>query len=157
MRVLTATSLKEIDKIAEEAIKAKAAPGMVVLVAKDGKVIFNKAYGTHTYDSNALPNKVTDIFDLASVTKITATTPAVMRLVEEHKLNLDTNIGAYIPRARTSPMNNIHVREVMLHQAGFIPFIPFHNIIKPAEHSADSSAAFPTKAADGYYVKKGFL
>ena len=149
--------LKEIDKIVAEAINAKAAPGMVVLVAKDGKVIFNKAYGHHTYDSNALPNKVTDIYDLASVTKTTATTPAVMRLVEEHKLNLDTNVGAYIPRARTSPMNNIHVREVMLHQAGFIPFIPFHNLIKPEDHSADSSAAYPTKAADGYYVRKDFF
>ena len=149
--------LKDIDKIVAEAIKAKAAPGMVVLVAKDGKVIFNKAYGHHTYDSNSLPNKVTDIYDLASVTKTTATTPAVMRLVEEHKLNLDTNVGAYIPRARTSPMNNIHVREVMLHQAGFIPFIPFHNLIKPADHSADSSATYPTKAADGYFVRKDFF
>lgn len=149
--------LKDIDQIVAEGINAKAAPGMVVLVAKDGKVIFNKAYGKHTYDSNGLPEKITDIFDLASVTKTTATTPAVMRLVEEGKLNLDTNIGAYIPKARTSPMNNITVREVMLHQAGFIPFIPFHNFVKPEDHSSDSSAAFPTKVADGYYVRKGFF
>ncbi|MDN3585191.1 serine hydrolase [Pedobacter aquatilis] len=153
---VNSNSLKEIDAIAAEAISQKAAPGMVVLVAKDGKVIFNKAYGTHTYDSN-IPDKITDIFDLASVTKVTATTPSVMRLFEENKLKLDTNIGAYIPKARTTPMNNIKLREVMLHQAGFIPYIPFHNFVKEGDYSRDSSAAYPTKVADNYYIKKGFF
>ncbi|RZL50525.1 MAG: beta-N-acetylglucosaminidase [Pedobacter sp.] len=148
--------LLEIDKIAAEAISKKAAPGMVVLVAKDGKVIYNKAFGFHTYD-NLLKDKVSDIFDLASVTKITATTPSVMRLVEENKLKLDTNIGYYIPRARNTPMNPINVREVMLHQAGFIPYIPFHNYVKEGDYARDSSAAFPTKVADNYYIKKGFF
>lgn len=153
---VNSNNLKEIDAIAAEAISQKAAPGMVVLVAKDGKVIFNKAYGTHTYDSN-LPDKVTDIFDLASVTKVTATTPSVMRLFEENKLKLDTNIGAYIPKARSTPMNNIKLREVMLHQAGFIPYIPFHNFVKEGDYSRDSSAAYPTKVADNYFIKKGFF
>jgi CubicO group peptidase (beta-lactamase class C family) len=153
---VNSNNLKEIDDIAAEAIREKAAPGLVVLVAKDGKVIFNKAYGTHTYDTNT-PDKVTDIFDLASVTKVTATTPAVMRLVESGQLKLDTTIGYYIPKARTTPMNNINVREVMLHQAGFIPFIPFHNYVKEGDYSRDSSAAFPTKVADNYYIKKGFF
>ncbi|TKC12132.1 beta-N-acetylglucosaminidase [Pedobacter polaris] len=149
-------NLIEVDKIAAEAIAGKAAPGIVVLVAKDGKVIYNKAFGYHTYD-NVLPDKVTDIFDLASVTKITATTPTVMHLVEQGKLKLDTNIGYYIPKARNTPMNNINVREVMLHQAGFIPYIPFHNYIKEGDYARDSSAAFPTKVADNYYIKKGFF
>jgi len=149
-------NLKEIDKIATEAINERATPGVVVLVAKDGKVIFNKGYGTHTYDDRS-PDKVNEIFDLASVTKIAATTPTVMRLFEEKKLKLDTNIGAYIPKARTTAMNNIQVREVMLHQAGFIPYIPFHDAIKPTDHSPDSSAAFPTKVADGYYIRKDYF
>jgi CubicO group peptidase (beta-lactamase class C family) len=153
---VNSNDLLDIDNIVSEAIRAKAAPGMVVLVAKDGKVIFNKAYGTHTYD-DAIPDKITDIFDLASVTKITATTPTVMRLYEEQKLNLDTTIGTYIPKARLTPMNAIHVREVMLHQAGFIPFIPFQNFVKPTDHSPDSSLAFPTKVADGYYIRKDYF
>lgn len=148
--------LKEIDNIVNQGIAGKAAPGMVVLVAKDGKVIYNKAFGYHTYD-NLRADKVTDIFDLASVTKVTATTPSVMRLVEQNKLKLDTNIGFYIAKARNTPMNAINVREVMLHQAGFIPFIPFHNYIKEGDYSRDSTAAFPTKVADGYYIKKGFF
>ncbi len=148
--------LKEIDNIVNEGIAGKAAPGMVVLVAKDGKVIYNKAFGYHTYD-NLRADKVTDIFDMASVTKVTATTPSVMRLVEQNKLKLDTNIGFYIAKARNTPMNGINVREVMLHQAGFIPYIPFHNYIKEGDYSRDSTAAFPTKVADGYYIKKGFF
>jgi CubicO group peptidase (beta-lactamase class C family) len=148
--------LREIDAIVKEGISGKAAPGMVVLVAKDGKVIYNKAFGHHTYDG-LIPDKVTDIFDMASVTKVTATTPSVMRLVEQNKLKLDTNIGYYIAKARNTPMNGIKVREVMLHQAGFIPFIPFHNFVKEGDYSSDSTAAFPTKVADGYYIKKGFF
>ncbi|TKC07366.1 serine hydrolase domain-containing protein [Pedobacter frigoris] len=153
---VNADNLKGIDNIANEAIKAQATPGIVVLVAKDGKVIFNKAYGNHTY-VNGIPDKLTDIFDLASVTKTTATTPVVMRLVEQNKLNLDTSIGAYIPKARNSPMNEIKVREVMLHQAGFIPFIPFHDYVKPGDYSRDSSAVYPTKVADNYYIRKNFF
>ncbi|HEX8608672.1 MAG TPA: serine hydrolase, partial [Pedobacter sp.] len=148
--------LAGIDAIANEAITARATPGAVVLVVKDGKVIFNKAYGRHTYDS-PLEDKVTDIFDLASLTKTTATTPTVMRLVEEGKLNLDTNVGAYIPRARELPMNPIHVREVMLHQAGFIPYIPFQNSVTTSDYSRDSSAAFPTKVADNYYIRQNYF
>lgn len=153
---VNADRLKEIDQIAAEAIQAQATPGMVVLVAKDGKVIFNKGYGNHTYDK-ANPDQLTDIFDLASLTKTTATTPTIMRLVQEQKLNLDTNIGAYIPKARTSPMNNIKVREVMLHQAGFIPYIPFHNNVQQGDYSRDSSAAYPTKVADNYYIRKNYF
>ncbi|WP_367865384.1 serine hydrolase domain-containing protein [Pedobacter sp. WC2423] len=148
-------NLREIDHITAEAIAARAAPGMVVLVAKDGKVIFNKAYGTHTY--GGAPDKVTDIFDLASITKITATTPMVMRLVEQNKLKLDTNIGAYIALARPTAMNEIPVRDVMLHQAGFIPYIAFHDGVKATDHSPDSSEAYPTKVADGYFIRKDYF
>jgi CubicO group peptidase (beta-lactamase class C family) len=153
---VNADDLAGIDAIANEAINAKATPGAVVMVVKDGKVIFNKGYGHHTYDS-PLNDRVSDIFDLASLTKTTATTPTVMRLFEEGKLNLDTNIGAYIPKARALPMNPILVREVMLHQAGFIPYIPFHNTLTTSDYSRDSSAAFPTKVADNYYIRKNFF
>lgn len=148
--------LSEIATIANEGIDKKASPGMVILVAKDGKVIYNQAFGYHTYDK-AMPDKVTDIFDLASVTKVTATTPSVMRLVEQQKLKLDTNVGYYIAKARNTPMNGTLVRDVMLHQAGFIPYIPFHNFVKEGDYSRDSSANYPTKVADNYYIKKGFF
>ena len=153
---INADNLLAIDNIAREAIQEHATPGCVVLVAKDGKVIFNKAYGYHTYD-NTLPDKLTDIFDLASMTKISATTMETMRLVDEGKLNINATVGDYLPQARKTNKSDIHVREVLLHQAGLIPDIPTLDAIKPEDHSTDSSAAYPTKANDGYYVKKDYF
>jgi CubicO group peptidase (beta-lactamase class C family) len=148
--------LKAIDDIAAEAIRGKATPSAVVMVVKDGKIIFNKAYGTRTY-IDTTPTRITDIYDLASVTKISATTMAVMRLYEQQKLKLDTNIGAYIPRSRNTNKKDIPVREVMLHQAGFIPYIPFYRNMAESDYSRDSSAAYPTKVADNYYIRKAYF
>ncbi len=153
---INSDELQQIDQIAAEAIQGKATPGLVVLVAKSGRVIYNKSFGTHTYNGTRA-DRTDDIFDLASVTKVTATTPSIMRLVEQQKLNLDENVGHYVARARQTPMNNVKVRDVMLHQAGFIPYIPFHNFVKEGDYSRDSSALFPTKVADGYYIKKDFF
>jgi hypothetical protein len=84
---VNADNLTGIDKVAYEAIREHATPGCVVLVAKDGKVIFNKAYGYHTYQ-NTQPDKLNDIFDLASVTKVSATNMEAMRLYDQNKLGL---------------------------------------------------------------------
>ena len=148
--------LKAIDDIAAEAIRARATPSAVVMVVKDGKVIFNKAYGTRTY-IDPTPTRVNDIYDLASVTKTSATTMAVMHLYEEGKLNLDTNIGAYIPRARNTNKKDIPVRQVMLHQAGFIPYIPFFRNLTESDYSRDSSAIYSTKVADNYFIRKDYF
>lgn len=153
---INVADLSRIDDIANMAIRERAAPSITVLVVKDNKVIFNKAYGTHTYiDRN--PTKISDIYDLASITKISATTMAVMRLVEQQKLKLDTNIGAYIPKARKTDKNMIPVRDLMLHQAGLVSYIPFYSNLVNSDHSTDSSEAYPTKVADGYFLRKGYF
>jgi CubicO group peptidase (beta-lactamase class C family) len=150
------TLQKPIDSIVFEAITKRATPSAVVMVIKDGKVIFDKAYGYHTYEP-IMPTKLTDIYDLASITKTTATTPSVMRLVEQGKLKLDTAISAYIPKARETDKKDIQVRQVMLHQAGFTPFIPFYKSIKPEDFKRDSSAAYPVKAGERYFFRKGYF
>lgn len=153
---INSASLKRIDEIAAEAIQAKAAPGAVVMVVLDGKVIYNKAFGTRTY-TDRTPTRINDIFDLASVTKTSATTMAVMRLFEQDKLKLDTAIGAYIPRARNTNKKDISVREVMLHQAGFVPFIPFYQKMSASDYSRDSTALYSVKAADNFYMRKSYF
>lgn len=153
---INANNLQEIDQIAHEAIAAHATPGCVVLVAKDGKVIFNKAYGYHTYD-NQQPDKLTDIFDLASVTKVTATTMEVMRLTEQGALNMDSTIGTYIPYAHGTNKDDIRLRELMTHQAGLVPDVRTYEDLKPSDHSIDSSAAYPTKVVDNYYLRKNYF
>ena len=146
---------KPIDDIVYNAIAQRATPGAVVLVAKDGKVIFNKAYGNRTLQGDG-QDKVTDIFDLASVTKIAATTIAAMRLYEQGKLRLDTNVGAYIPEARETNKNFIKVKDVLLHQAGLVPYIPFYENIRPGDFSSDSSEEYNVKVAENYYLRKGY-
>ncbi len=148
--------LKGIDAVAEEAIRERATPGVVVFVAKNGKVIFNKAYGYHTYDK-ATPERIDDIFDLASITKVSATTMEVMRLYEQKKLDLDTTISTYLAKTRGTNKEGIRVKEVMLHQAGFIPYIPFYNNIKPEEFSRDSTEDYHVKVADSFYMKKSYF
>lgn len=152
---INSNNLQEIDQIAREAITQHATPGCVVLVAKDGKVIFNKAYGYHTYD-NTTPDKLTDIFDLASMTKISATTVEAMQLVDQGKLSVENTLGDYLPLARTSNKSNVKVREVLLHQAGFIPDIQSFEKVKPSDHSTDSSAAYPTRVSNQYFLRKDY-
>ncbi|MGB4398696.1 MAG: serine hydrolase [Daejeonella sp.] len=150
------SDLKGIDKIAAEAIRKEAAPSIAVMVIKDNKVIFNKAYGTHTYNSK-IQSKTSDIYDVASLTKTSATTLAVMRLYEQGKLKLDTNAGAYLPKARKTSKNRILVRDLMLHQAGLVPFIPFYVKLTKNDRSSDSSAAYPTKVSENYFLRKGYF
>jgi CubicO group peptidase (beta-lactamase class C family) len=153
---INAANLQDIDKIAREAMQAHATPGCVVLVAKDGKVIFNKAYGYHTYGSDQ-SDKITDIFDIASMTKISATTVEAMQLKDQGKLNIDSTIGNYLPVARLTNKNDIRVRELLTHSAGLIADIPTFEKIRPTDHSADSSAAYPTKVNNGYYLRKDYF
>lgn len=151
-----AENLNGIDAIAREAINARATPGCVVLVIKDGKVIFNKAYGSHAYD-NQIPDKITDIFDLASMTKISATTMETMQLYDQGKIMLDSTIGTYIPMARKTNKNTITVRELLEHQAGLIPDIQTFGKVKPADYSVDSSAAYPTEVNENYYLRRNYF
>lgn len=153
---LNIDDLKEIDAVAAEAISKKATPGCVVLVAKNGKVIFNKAYGNHTYDEYARKESVSDIFDLASITKTSATTIEAMRLYENNQLNLDTAISTYLAQTRKTDKSDIKVRELLLHQAGFIPYIPFFSSLKAEDFRRDSSETYNVKVADSFYMKESY-
>lgn len=147
---------KEIDAIAKEMIDKRAAPGAVVMIVKNNKVIFNKAYGNHYYDIDE-PTNVDDIFDLASVSKIAATTLAVMHLEEEGKIDLEKTVGDYLKDAQGTNKENIKLRDLMLHQAGLIPFIPFYRDLTNNDYRTDSSAAFPVKVSEHYYLRKGYF
>nr|WP_255534776.1 serine hydrolase [Pedobacter sp. SYSU D00535] len=138
----------------EEAISERATPGAVVMVVKDGNVIFNKAYGTHTY-GDGIPTKTSDIFDLASVTKTAATTIAAMKLYDEQKLELNQPLGAYLQEVRGTNKHNIPVKDVLLHQAGFVN-LDFFGGLKPQDHSRDSSYFFNIKASDNYFLRNNY-
>ncbi len=152
---INSNDLKPIDDIVNSAIAAHVTPSAVVMVVKDGKVIFDKAYGKHTY-KDSIATRIDDIYDLASVTKITATTMEAMRLFETGRLNLDTTLNTYFPLSRGTDKASIRIRQLMLHEAGLIPYIPFQNYIQASDHSKDSSALYAVKVADGYYVRRNY-
>lgn len=145
----------KVDRIVKEGIDSLAYPGAVILVAKNGNVVFEKAYGYHTYGKEQAM-RTNDIFDMASVTKIAATTLEVMRLTEEGKIDLEETMGHYLADARKSNKAKVKLRDVMLHQAGFVPFIPFYQNLDATDTSSDSSARYPTKIADGIFIRKNF-
>ncbi|MES2779365.1 MAG: glycoside hydrolase family 3 N-terminal domain-containing protein [Bacteroidota bacterium] len=117
--------LQWIDTIVIEAICKGATPGAQVLVAKDGKVIYQKSFGYHTYDS-AIAVKNYHLYDVASLTKILATTVGVMHLFDEHKIKLEATLGDYLPELRGSNKAKLTIQDVLLHQAGLVPFIPIY-------------------------------
>src|SRR6478735_2405461 len=116
--------LKGIDNIALEAIAYAATPGCQVLVVKNGTVVFNKAYGHYTYDKAQQVTNYT-LYDIASVTKVASTLQAIMYLKDQGKINLDERIGTYLPELRTTNKGEIIIRDILLHQAGLQPFLPF--------------------------------
>ncbi len=118
-----------IDSIVSNALSQEAFPGCNVLVAKEGRVIFHKAYGFHSYDK-IIPEKENDLYDLASVTKITGGLPAWLKLYDEGKINPDEMVATYYPEWRNrlfhrSNKADISVRELLAHQSGLTPFMPF--------------------------------
>lgn len=147
-----------VDSVAIEGIKEKAYPGCVVLVAKSGKIIYNKAFGHHMYDS-LQPMKNSDIFDLASVTKITSTVSILMKLHDEGKFSLDKTLGDYLPDIVDSTVYaNIVIRKMLAHQAGLVAWIPFYlNTMKDGNLKSEyyrkvPSDSFSFRVADSLYI-----
>jgi beta-glucosidase-like glycosyl hydrolase/CubicO group peptidase (beta-lactamase class C family) len=137
------TAQIKIDSIINDAIKQKATPGMALLVVKDGKIVYEKTYGQMSYDKNEKVSKES-VYDLASITKICATTLSLMKLYDEQKIELNKTLGDYLPWVRGSDKQGLTIKDILLHQAGLKPFIPFYKEI------ADSTTKKPLP---GYFSK----
>lgn len=122
---LSSTKLAKIDAVAKDMIAQKAAPGCQVLVVKNGKIAFHKAYGHHQYEKKQTV-KLNDVYDLASVTKIAATTISLMKLYEDGKLDLDKTLGDYLPELVGTNKEKLVIRQVLSHSSGLAAWIPFY-------------------------------
>nr|MBA2746089.1 serine hydrolase [Flavisolibacter sp.] len=122
----TAPSWLVIDSIMQDAMAKKAFPGAEVIAVQNGEIKYHKAFGRHEFDSRSKPVNLESIFDLASVTKISATTVSIMKLYDEGKIQLDKGIGAYLPEAKGTDKENLTIRDILLHQAGLNPYIQFY-------------------------------
>ncbi len=157
---MNSAALKKIDNIALEAIAYGATPGCQVLVVKNGTVILEKAYGYYTYDRS---QPVTDktIYDLASITKVAATLQAIMFLKDQGRLQLDAKLVTYLPELRNSNKANLTVRDVLLHQAGLMAYVPFYKRTlltngkpNPLYYDSLPSVAYPNLVAPNFYAAK---
>lgn len=117
-------TLAIIDSLAQWAIDEEMTPGCQVLVARKGKIVFEKAYGYQTYDKK-VPITPETIYDIASVTKVAATMQGVMFLQERGAIEIDEKISYYLPELRNTDKEHITIRELLLHRAGLRSFIPF--------------------------------
>lgn len=117
--------LRRIDEIAQEGIQAKAYPGCQIVILKNGEPVYNKAFGTFTYESDRKVEK-DDLYDLASLTKTTATLLAVMKLYDEGRFGLTDRIAKYIPALKGTDKERITIEELLLHQSGLPSYWPFY-------------------------------
>ncbi len=120
------TDLQRIDSLAYNTIKNIAAPGMQILVAKDGSVIYNKSFGNFTYDTEKYKVESNSIYDIASITKIASTLPLVMDMYSKGRLDLEKNLGSYLQFPDTSEYAKIRISDILLHQSGLTAWIPFY-------------------------------
>lgn len=117
---------KKVDSLINEAIIDSFFPGCQVLYAYKGQVFLNKSYGKFTYAAKSKNVENTDLYDLASLTKVLATTAAIMKLYEENKIDIDKTLGDYLDFLKNSNKSSLKIREVMAHQARLKSWIPFY-------------------------------
>lgn len=159
---ISRSKLNEIDKVVEEGIAAGAFPGCQVLVAVDGKVIFQKSYGYHTYTQDQ-PVTNDDVYDIASITKVAASTLSLMRLESQGQFSLDAQLSDYLPElVNGTPYAGMKVKDMLTHQAGLTPWIPFYTSTlasgwpDAAVYAKAPSEEFPYQVAENMWIRKDY-
>lgn len=153
--------IRKIDSVAQEGITKKAYPGCQVLALKDGEVIYQHSFGYHTYaKTDSVKN--TDIYDLASLTKMLSSTLAIMKLYEDKKLKLEDSLGKFFPYLIGSTKSKLKLIDIMTHQAGLDGWIPFHLETfsdagpDPKLYSSKVDIDHPFRVAENMYLTRTY-
>ena len=153
--------LAKVDSSALNGIAIKAFPGCRILAAKNGHIFYDKSFGYLTYDQQVPVNKEI-IYDLASLTKILATTLSLMKLEETSRLDLQKKMVDYLPFLQGTNKEELNFKDVLTHQAGLVPWIAyFDSTLRdygPDTNIYHSSISedFPTRVAEHFYIKKNY-
>jgi len=159
---ISSSWLKKADSIAMKGIADRAYPGCRIIAALDGVVIYDKSFGYHTYDRKR-EVKYDDIYDVASLTKITATTPAIMYLYQHGMLDIDQRVSEYLPELKATDKRNIIIRDLMAHQARLQAWIPFHQKwmkngnYDPLVFSNQKKDEFTVDVAKNLYMNQAYV
>ena len=151
--------LNKIDDLAKVAIDSLMTPGMQILIARKGKIIYQKNFGYHTYKKLV---KVSDssIYDLASLTKILSTLPIMMKNVSENKVNIEMNIGQILPSWKDSNKGDLSIKKVLSHYSRLKPWIPFYKetlnkrgLPKRNFYKKKRTKSYSLKVSDNLYLR----
>jgi CubicO group peptidase (beta-lactamase class C family) len=159
---LSSDSMSKIDDLVYDALAAHAIPGCQITIAKGGRVIWNKSYGNFTYDEMHRVEE-NDLYDLASITKIAATTLAVMKLYEQKKLDLNKCVEDYLPELKGTAKGKLKLDELLTHEGGFKPYIPFYREtmdsagnLNPAIYRSGREDPFTVEITPGLYMNRSY-
>ncbi|MEL4307584.1 glycoside hydrolase family 3 N-terminal domain-containing protein [Joostella sp. CR20] len=158
---MNSAALKKVDSVMKGAIRSGATPGGQILIARKGKVIYSKNFGKFDYASDAQPVTDNNLYDLASLTKITATLPNIMQLVERNEITFNSTLGEMIPELRGSNKSDLKLLPVLSHYARLKPWIPFYiatldeGTKKPLDkyYKEAPEKKFGVKVADHLYIR----
>ncbi|MFK7819343.1 MAG: serine hydrolase domain-containing protein, partial [Planctomycetaceae bacterium] len=127
--------LERIDTVVAEGLRRKLMPGCVVLIARDQRIVFHRAYGSKRLKPSVEPMTVDTVFDMASITKPVATATSVMKLVELGKIEINAPVAEYIPEFAAKGKGDVTILQLLTHQAGLIP----DNSIRDYDNGAEEA------------------
>jgi len=137
----------KVDSIVQSGLDSMAYPGCEVLIARNGIVVYDKTFGYHTFDKST-PVRSNDLFDLASVTKIASTTAALLMLDSNGQFDPDRPLGSYLPYFKNNNKGSFILRDMLSHQSGLVPFIPFYR------SAMESDGSYKKGVFSDHYTKK---
>tara|TARA_R110002073_G_scaffold306012_5_gene475180 strand:- start:24028 stop:27030 length:3003 start_codon:yes stop_codon:yes gene_type:complete len=149
---MSSRKLLRIDSIAEVVLQEKMAPGMQVLVARHGKVIYEKSFGYHT-DKKKDSVKNSDLYDVASLTKILASLPMLIKAEEDKKIKLSASIRDILPKFRKSNKDTVTVQEILSHYGRLQAWIPFYTLTQDSITKKNLGAFYSKKETKKYNIQ----
>ncbi|MEM5566150.1 glycoside hydrolase family 3 N-terminal domain-containing protein [Psychroserpens sp. AS72] len=160
---MNSKKLERLDSIAQYAVDQKMTPGIQLLVARKGKVIYNKNFGKHTYDGKE-EVKFEDMYDVASLTKILATLPLLMELEEKKALSLNTKLSQILPEYAKTNKKNVTIKQMLSHYARLKPWVPFYVATldsttgkpDPKYYRRSATPKFNIKVAEQMYLRSDY-
>lgn len=156
---MKSSELSAIEPLIQSSIAQKIFPGCQVLVARRGKIVYEKNFGKLSYDTNSQTVNQNTVYDLASVTKVSATLQSLMYLYDQKKFSLDEKASYYLPDLRGTNKENLIIKDILWHQAGLVAYIPFWERTRiPLGWKTDFYSPKQTEecnlyVADGMYAK----
>jgi CubicO group peptidase (beta-lactamase class C family) len=155
---IASSQLLVIDSLMQEAVDQQATPGGQILAAYKGQIFYHNTFGRHTYDTTAPPVRPDDLYDLASLTKVIATLPVIMYLVNDDQIRLSNVLGDYLPLGLYKDKHELRLLDILTHQSGLPAYAPFHTHfiqdgrLSGNDFSVTPSDTFPVPVAGDLYA-----